>query len=41
MKQSPSCKQWEKNVNCMLNIDRASFCSQHWRRCWTLSCDIF
>jgi len=23
-------------MNYMLNINRASSCSQHWRRCWTL-----
>jgi len=24
----------------MLNINRTSFCSQHWRRCWTLRCNV-
>jgi len=27
-------------MNCMLNVDRTSFCSQHWRRCWTLWCNV-
>ena len=24
----------------MLNINRTSFCFQHWRRCWTLWCNV-
>jgi len=41
MKQSPSFKQEETSMKCMLNFNSVSFCFQHWRRCWTWSCDVF
>ena len=37
---SQAWKTWHAKVTLnVLNINRTSFWSQHWRRCWTLSCD--